>query len=161
MKTSPKMDALLAEIHDSHLDDPKALPQRLIALLDEGFTEEEQCVFLSRMQKDSQVQRLDFPDLTAYECFVNHIHVEDYLENGGLPPLELLGSGMAFASELRERLRRLHGTKQFHVIVASGGGPACTVRFHTVRNEEEWVGKDSNGCKEEVIAIIETQELQP
>jgi len=161
VRNSPKMDTLLAEIHDSHLDDTKALPQRLIALLDEGCTEEEQCVFLSRLKKESRVQRLDFPDLTAYECFVNHVHVEDYLENGGLPPLELLGGGMAFASELGERLRRLHGTKHFRIIVASDGGATCTVRFHTVRHEEEWAGKNSNGFKEEVIAVIETQELQP
>ncbi len=82
------MDALLAEIHDDNLDDPKALPQKLVALLNEGFDEEEQCIFFSRLKKETQVQRLDFPDCTAYECFVNHIHVEDYLENGGLPPLE-------------------------------------------------------------------------
>jgi hypothetical protein len=30
-----------------------------------------------------------------------------------------------------------------------------------VRHEEAWVGKASNGLKEEAIAIVETQELQP
>lgn len=161
MKTNPKMDALLAEIHDDNLDDPKALPQKLVALLNEGFAEAEECVFFSRLRKESQVQRLDFPDRTAYECFVNHVHIEDYLENGGLPPLELLGRGLAFAGELAGRLRRLHGTKHFRIIVASDGGPSCTVRFHTVRHEEIWIGKSANGLKEEAIAIVETQELQP
>lgn len=161
MKTNPKMEALLDEIHADHLDDPKALPQRLLALLNEGFTDEEDCVFFARLKRESQVQKLDFPDRTAYECFVNHVHVEDYLENGGLPPLELLGRGLAFASELADRLHRLHGAKHFRIIVASDGGASCTVRFHTLRHEEEWVGKNLNGFKEEAIAILETQELLP
>lgn len=161
MKTNPRMEALLTEIRDDKLDDSRALPQKLLALLNEGFVEEEGCVFFSRFRKESQVQRLDFPDCTGYECFVNHVHVEDYLENGGLPPLELLGRGIAFAHELADRLRRLHGTKHFRIIVASDGGVGCTVRFHTLRHEEEWVGKSSNGFKEEAIAIMETQEVLP
>lgn len=161
MKTSPKMDALLVEIHDDNLDDPKALPQKLVALLNQGFIEEEECVFFLRLRKTSGVQRLDFADRTAYECFVNHVHIKDYLENGGLPPLELLGRGMAFANELASRLRRLHGTKNFRIIVASDGGANCTVRFHTIRHEEEWIGKRLNGFQEEAIAVVETQELLP
>ena len=161
MKTNPKMEALLGEIHDENLDDPKALPQKLVALLEKGFVEEDDCVFFSGLKSESEVQRLNFPDRTAYECFVNHIHVEDYLENGGLPPLELLGRGMAFASELAGSLRRLHGTRHFRIIVASDGGTSCTVRFHTIRREEEWSGKTGNGFKEEAFAIMETQEFLP
>jgi hypothetical protein len=161
VKTNPRMEALLTEIRDDNLDDPRALPQKLLVLLNEGFLEEEDCVFFSRLKKQSHVQRLDFPDRTGYECFVNHVHVEDYLENGGLPPMELLGRGIAFAHELAERLRRLQGTRHFRIIVASDGGVSCTVRFHTLRHEEEWVGKNSNGFKEEAIAILETQEVLP
>ncbi len=161
MRTSPNMEALLEEIHDNNFDDPKSLPQRLVALLNEGFVEAEECVFFSRLKSTSEVQRLDFSDRTAYECFVNHVHIEDYLENGGLPPLELLGRGIAFAHELATRLRRLHGTKHFRIIVASDGGVSCTVRFHTIRREEEWIGKNPNGFREEAVAILETQELLP
>jgi hypothetical protein len=153
------MEALLTEIRDDSLDDPRALPQKLLSLLNEGFVEEQDCVFFSRLKEAARVQRLDFPDRTAYECFVNHVHVEDYLENGGRPPMELLGRGMAFAHELADR--RLQGTKHFRIIVASDGGVSCTVRFHTLRHEEEWVGKSSNGFKEEAIAIMETQEVLP
>jgi hypothetical protein len=161
VKTSPKMEALLDEIRDDNLDDPKALPQKLLALVNEGFIEQEDCIFLARLRKASEVQRLDFPDRTGYECFVNHVHIEDYLENGGLPPLELLGRGMAFAGELAARLRQLRGTKHFRIIVASDGGASCTVRFHTIRHEEEWIGKNLSGFKEEAIAVVETQELLP
>ena len=161
MKTNPKMEALLVEVRDDKFDDPKALPQKLIALLNEGFSEEGDCVFLTRLKKQAQVQRLDFPDRTAYECFVNHVHVEDYLENGGLPVLELLGRGIALAREISARLSHLHGTKCFRIIITTDGSLSCTVRFHLVRPDEDWARKSSNGFKEEAVAIMETQELMP
>lgn len=154
------MEALYDEIRQEHLDDPGALPQKLIKLLDEGFSEENGCVFLARLKKKAPVQRLDFPDETAYECFVNHVHLENFLENGGLPPLELLGRALAFARELLQRLSHLHGTKEFRVIVASDG-ISSTVRFHTVRPDEEWASKGHNGMREEALAVLETKELLP
>jgi hypothetical protein len=159
VKTNSKMEVLYDEIREENLDDPRALPERLLTLLNEGFVEEEQCVFLGPLKQAAQVQRLDFPDRTGYECFVNHVHVEEYLGNGGLPPLELLGCGIALARELKERLSRLHGTKRFRIIIASDGS-SCTVRFHTVRPDEEWVAKDLNGSKEEAIAILDTHESE-
>jgi hypothetical protein len=152
------MEMLFEEIRDEKLDDPKALPQKLLALLNAGFVEDEQCVFFSLKRKTVPVQRLDFRDRTDYECYVNHLHVEDYLENGGLPPLEMLGRGIALARELRDRLSRLHGMKHFRIIVAFNG-ISCTVRFHSVRPDEEWVDKDLN-AREKAIAVFETQELE-
>lgn len=160
MKTNPQMEALYEEIHEAHLDDASALPQKLNQLLEEGFTEQDDCVFLARLRKDVPVERLDFPDRTAYECFVNHVHLENYLENGGLPPLELLGRGIAFARELLQRLSQLHGTKEFRVIIASDGHTS-TVRFHTIRPDEQWVSKGLDGFREEALAIPETKELLP
>jgi len=158
VKTNQQMDVLYDEIREDNLDDPQALPQKLLALVDAGFVEEEQCVFLSALKQAAPVQRVDFPDRTAFECFVNLIHVEDYLENGGLPPLEMLGRGLALSQVLKAKLSHLHGTKHFRIIVAFDGS-SCTVRFHTVRPDEEWVAKDLR--LEEAIAIFDTQELEP
>jgi hypothetical protein len=159
VRTNQKMEVLYDEIREEKLDDPKALPQKLLALLNQGFVHEEECVFLSVLKKAAPVKRLDFPDRTAYECFVNHIHLEDYLENGGLSPLEMVGCGIALARELRARLSRLHGTMHFRIIVAFDGS-TCTVRFHTVRSDEEWAAKDLNGYKAGAVAILNTQESE-
>ena len=160
MKTNRPMDVLYDEVRQENLDDPKALPQKLLTLLTAGFVEEDQCLFLAFLKKDAPVKRLDFPDCTAYECFVNHIHIEDYLENGGLPPLEMVGRGIALARELKDRLSRLHGGKHFRIIVAFNGA-TCTVRFHTVRPDQEWIDKSVNGHSEEAVAVLETQGLEP
>ena len=160
MKTNRPMDVLYDEVRQENFDDPKALPQKLLALLNGGFIETEQCIFLALLKKDAPVNRLDFPDRTGYECFVNHIHVEDYLENGGLPPLEMVGRGIALARELKERLSRQHGSKHFRIIVAFNGS-TCTVRFHTARPDEEWIDKSVDGHSDEAVAILETRELEP
>ena len=160
MKTNREMDVLWVEIREEHLDNPEALPQELLTLLNAGFLEQDQCVFLSALRKEAPVKRLDFPDCTGYECFVNHIHVEDYLENGGLPPSELLGCGIALARELKARLCALHGARHFRIIVAFQGA-MCSVRFHTIRPDEEWMDKDLHGYGEEAIAILETRESEP
>ncbi len=102
---------------------------------------------------------MDFPNRTSYECFVNHIHIEDYLENGGLPPLEMLGRGIALARELKARLSQQSGGKHFRIIVAFHG-PTCTVRFHTIRPDEAWMDKDAVGLGAEPVAILETQEVE-
>ena len=155
MKTNQQMDVLYDEIREENLDDPKALPQKLLALLNAGFVETDQCVFLSVLKNNASVERLDFAHRTAYECFVNHIHINQYLENGGLPPLEMLGRGLALARELRDRLARLHAARHFRIIVACPG-PTCTVRFHTIRPDEDWIDKDAGSAEREAIAILET-----
>jgi len=51
MKTNQEMDVLYEEIREDNLDDPKALPQKLVSLLNGGFVEEEDCVFLTLLKK--------------------------------------------------------------------------------------------------------------
>jgi len=159
VKTNHSMDVLYEEIRQGKLDDSRDLPQKLVALLNGGFVEEEQCLFL-RLLKKGPVKRADFPDRTAYECFVNHIHIEDYLDNGGLPPLEMLGRAVALARELKARLSQLHGDRHFRIIVAFSGAN-CTVRFHTIRPDQEWIDKAARGFGPEATCIFETQELEP
>jgi hypothetical protein len=159
VKTNHEMDILYEEVREENLDDPTTLPQKLLTLVNGGFVEEDECVFLALLKKAAPVTRLDFPDRTKYECFVNHIHIEDYLENGGLPPLQMLGRGLAMARELKAQLLRLEGNKHFRIIVAFQG-PSCTVRFHTIRLDEEWVDKDAGRYGPGAIAVMDTRELE-
>ena len=52
MKTNHPMAVLYEEIREEKLDDPKALPQKLLSLLVGGFAEEDQCVFLKLLKKE-------------------------------------------------------------------------------------------------------------
>ena len=160
MKTNQRMEALYQQVRQDNLDDPKALSQKLQALLESPFVEEEGCLFLAQLKaRVPTVKLADFKNRTAFECYVNHIHVEDYSENGGFLPLPMLGYGMAVAQALRDRLTREKPEKQFHVIV-NFDGDHCDVRFHSVRVDEEWLGPDLEEYPQEALAVLDTMPMR-
>ncbi|HTF23424.1 MAG TPA: hypothetical protein VK937_05825 [Candidatus Limnocylindria bacterium] len=56
-------------------DRPALLPE-LSSVLDAGFVEEKGCVLLAAKARGSEFARAT-EDETGYECFINHLHVED------------------------------------------------------------------------------------
>jgi hypothetical protein len=160
MKTNQRMEALYQQVRQDNLDDPKTLSQKLQQLLVSPFVEEEDCLFLGQLRaRVPTVKLADFQNRTAFECYVNHIHVEDYSENGGFLPLPMLGYGMAVAQALRDRLAEERPGKHFHVIV-NFDGDHCDVRFHTVRPDEEWIGPDLEEYPQEALAILDTTPMR-
>ena len=70
-------------------------------LVEPGFTEIEGAVLLETQEKLAKgVRPGNFPDLTGYECFVNHVHIEDYFSYAGPGPNALLKQGIAFANKI-------------------------------------------------------------
>ena len=160
MKTNQRMEALYQQVRQDNLDDPKALSQKLQQLLVSSFVEEDGCLFLAQLRaRVPTVKLADFQNRTAFECYVNHIHVEDYSENGGFLPLPMLGYGMAVAQALRDRLAKEKPGQHFHVIV-NFDGDHCDVRFHTVRPDEEWIGPDLEEYPLEALAIQDTTPMR-
>ena len=71
------------------------VPQALLALLDDGFEDMDGGVFFRRLAKRAMTSNAsDFPDRTGWECFVNHVHVDDYFE--ATSSGELAAVGVAF-----------------------------------------------------------------
>ncbi|HYL96065.1 MAG TPA: hypothetical protein VET69_09690 [Terriglobales bacterium] len=160
MKTNQRMEALYQQVRQDNLDDPKTLSQKLQRLLASPFLEEEGCVFLAQLRaRVPTVKLADFQDRTAYECYVKHIHVEDYSENGGFLPLPMLGYGMAVAHSLRDRLVKEQSGKHFHIIV-NFDGDHCDVRFHIVRQGEEWLSPDLEEYTQEALAVLDTTPMR-
>jgi hypothetical protein len=160
MKTNQHMEALYQQVRQDNLDDPKALSQKLQRLLDSPFVDEDGCLFLAQLRSQVPTVKLaDFRNRTAYECYVNHIHVEDYSENGGFAPLPMLGYGMAVAQAFRDRLIKERAGKPFHIIV-NFDGDHCDVRFHTVRLDEEWLSSDLEEYPQEALAILDTMPMR-
>ncbi len=55
------------------------LTHSLSSLLEKGFICKDECLFLLENFHKAKVLNSDFIDKTGYECFVNKVHVEDYL----------------------------------------------------------------------------------
>jgi hypothetical protein len=131
-----------------------ALPAQLQELLDEGFCEMDDCVFFARFaNRVKTASQSDFPDRTGYECFVNHVHVDDYLEAGAASAPLLATIGVAFARRLAEMLSARNGG---FVVIVGSDDLSSSVRFHRARNGESWLSDDLESYRDEAIAVLET-----
>ena len=159
-KASGEIDLWFKQYEQQQRAVEAALGTKLPALLDSSLVEEDGCVFLEQLRtRVPTVKLADFKNRTAFECYVNHIHVEDYSENGGFLPLPMLGYGMAVAQELRDRLAKEKAGRHFHVIV-NFDGDHCDVRFHTVRPDEEWLAPDLEEYPQEALAVLDTTPMR-
>lgn len=132
------------------------LSAKLSELLAEGFTDLDGAVVFTAMRDTAErVTPDNFPDLTGYECFVNHVHVEDHVDNSISEQPALLKQGIAFALAVESGLCSTFPGKPFKVIVAATTR-GCGVRFHSVRTGEEWLASNLDGYAEEAILVLET-----
>jgi hypothetical protein len=137
MKTNQNMRRFLGQLKT----DGSALSPELSSVLDAGFVEEKGCVLLASKARGSAFARAT-EDETGYECFINHLHVED------------LGEALEFARLLHKALADAF-TGSFVVIVAYDGREA-TVRFHRLRAGQTWLSENLEGYLDEGIAVFDS-----
>jgi hypothetical protein len=111
------------------------LPDRLQEILASGVIEIGPCVFLKALAEGAHASADDFPDVTGYECFVNHVHIEDYARTN------MTAIGVTLLCEISLVLRQRFPERSFRGIIADDEN-SCTVRFHTVRLGEQWLLDD-------------------
>ena len=105
-------------------------------------------------ERNRHVKVADLSDRTAFECFINHVH---------LPftgTTESLLSCLRYAASLQEALMPLTQGRRFRVIVGISDDDrnarlGCTVRFHQIRPSEGWIAEDLEGYKSEAILVFD------
>lgn len=129
------------------------LNQKLSRLLTAGFSDLRGAIVFTAMRNVAEaVKPENFSDLTGFECFVNHIHVEDHLD--GSDQALLLKQSITFGLAVEKQLRSAFPDKDFRVIVAAAA-KGCGVRFHLVRSGEEWLASNLDGYRGEAILVLE------
>lgn len=123
------------------------LNKKLSRILEEGVVFENSCCFLKFFyQENLQYSLANFEDNTAYECFINGFHIEDYSENN------VVKYSFAFASKLAKKLQ---GKCKFKIIVSFTNPNSCHITYHTHHeNEAEWVVTEQLDSCSECIAIL-------
>ena len=137
------------------------LPPRLAALLRDGVVEMGGLWLLRRLLPEGFDPDLPLSrswDSTGYECSVNHVHIEEFVDAGrSWSLLESLVQGYKYAQALAALL---DGKGAFEVILGCQDPAAewagCTVRFHLIRPGEEWLAPDLEGYEEEAILVLRT-----
>ena len=126
------------------------IPSPFQLLVAGGFKDVQGCVFFRELfHHDALTALASHYDMTGYECAVNAIHLEDYLEKGMARETPALAVTATKCVEwLAERLRRF-SAEPFRIIV-SVEGRNCTTRFHKMRDGESWLADDLEGYDESV-----------
>src|SRR6266852_2974330 len=151
MKMNQRMMSSLGLVTPSDFARREKLSEKLSQLLAQGFTELGGAIVFAAMRNIAEdVKPENFPDLTGFECFVNHIHVEDQLDVPIPDQPALLKQGIAFALATESQLRSTFPGMPFKVIVAASAH-GCGARFHLVRPGEEWLASDLDSYADEAI----------
>jgi len=123
------------------------LPDELSALLAAGFVEVNGCAFLtSLIAKDTNASGDDFPDRTGYECFVNSLHIDDYVES------DFLECACLFVSEAFKQWRAQSIPSLLQAII-SYDEFGSLVKFHVVRSGESWVDEDIDSYEDAILVL--------
>lgn len=118
------------------------LPNRLSAILVAGLTERNGCVFLAGLLEGcTSASQQDFPDKTGYECFVNHIHIDDFAAS------DKVRVAVAFLTRVAAMLKAQYRDDGFRGLIGMDGTDV-TVRFHRARANEEWLSNDLEGYED-------------
>jgi hypothetical protein len=143
MKMNTRMSQLLAKFNVS-LSAPTGSPGPIKR---EFATVGDSLLLKNEFEKTKGVNATAFPDSTAFECFVNHVHLPF---DGTKQSLE---SCLKYAIELRDTLGEVGKGRQFIVIVSLSDDD-CVVRFHQLRREAPWLAEDLDAYKEEAILAL-------
>jgi len=154
MRMNQRMKASLGQAKPADFARHEKLNEELSQLLAQGFTDLGGAVVFTAMHHIAEnVKPENFPDLTGFECFVNHVHVEDQLDGSVSNQTALMRQGIAFALATESQLRSTFPGKPFKVIVAATAH-GCGVRFHLVRAGEEWLASNLDGYQGEAILVL-------
>jgi hypothetical protein len=114
----------------------KELPSELSKIIESGFCESDEGIFIAALRKKStNVSKKDFPDRTGYECFVNSIHIDDFVGSN------YLAYACLFVEKIFECWRSNRNAGVIQAIISSDDLGAV-VKLHFLRAGEAWL--DSN-----------------
>jgi hypothetical protein len=121
-----------------------------------GFAEVDGCVFFREFFHEDRIDwgvvKTRYTDRTGFECTMNKIHLEQYLEKGMAredPSLAL--TAVKCAEFLARHLGKKIPAAAFRII-ASVKDRVCPLRFHKVREGEAWF-KDIDGFEEALFVM--------
>jgi len=147
-----KANRLMQKLLENNVGNSSLSPV-LREIVDCGFENQEDCFFLKALLSlGSSVTRNDFQDCTAYECFINSVHVEDYDENNPL------GQAVALIRYVFDAWR-LYTPVTGLIAVVSVDEYSVVTKFHANRTTEQWLSSDIEDYDDPVLSIESSEDL--
>jgi hypothetical protein len=126
-----------------------ALPPSLADIVRMGVSFEDEYFFINSCRAgNTNARQDDFLDRTAYEAFINHIHIDDYTTQN------VVGSALKYTSEIMKISALEKPCKEIVGIISIRDATEVSVRFHLRRKDESWLPQDLDGFREEGIVEL-------
>lgn len=121
------------------------LPEELRQLISQGFVIREGYVFLSALLgRNTNVDDNSFPDKVGYECFINSIHIDDYVESN------YLEHACCFIDQCFGAWRHAKQPGLIKAILSCDEFGAV-VKFHADRSDESWIAQEIEEYDEAIL----------
>lgn len=125
--------------------DGKKLPTELSKLIASGFHVRDNHTFLVSLSKiDTNVSADDFPDKTGYECFINSVYIDDYVES------DYLAFAFLFLKELFNEWDKFGSNEVLRAIISFDEFGAL-IKFHIARKGESWISEELESYEESIL----------
>lgn len=123
------------------------LNPELQPVVHEGWIKRDGCFLLATAAKHKTNATLSsFEDKTGYECFINHIHIDEYVASHCAEQAIRLVYEVLNQWKLRRHRGRLNA-------IATFADESAIVRFHYKRPGETWLAENLNGYQEAVLEL--------
>lgn len=143
-----KMDAEYRRLSESGIDLHGALGE----IVHGGFCSEDGCFFLKKcFEVDTNVSRKDFFDKTGYECFINSINIDDYVDSN------YLEYGVLFVRNVFSLWNSFEKNKKF-ISIVSLSDFGLKVKFHLARPDERWLDENLEGYENSILVVDSSEE---
>ncbi len=128
----------------------ETLRSELMQIAVEGFVQQENCFFLKKLAgPQTHVKRSDFFDDVAYECFVNAIHIDDYVD------ANFLGQGILLMNEVFKSWQSYNPGQKLKCIIGETDF-GMNIKFHVKRDGIKWIEESDIEGFEEGIIVFES-----
>jgi hypothetical protein len=125
-------------------------------LMASPVVEIDNCFFIKALygEESSPHGLLPKMDKTGIECFINHVHAEDFIKTE--PQIsDLMAHGFRLFFGFYDKLDDYESDKTFCVIITFNES-TCTVRFHAVRENEQWLTDNLEDYTLDAVAKVYT-----
>ncbi|MBD7970442.1 hypothetical protein [Paenibacillus gallinarum] len=160
MKTNSKMKQYLDSMKTGSMNNISNELSKIENIILPRFFEWDGCVLLNQ-EKNSELATYFspnqfVPDRTAFEADYNHIHLNDYFDEG-INPDAILNIGIRILEVWAAVLYRQYNGHRKFMLILSYDSEEIVLRFYTVRgNEVPWLNTTELESYLDGLLIIET-----
>lgn len=123
------------------------LEHDLREIAESGFTSKDGCVFLSRcLEVDTNVNVSNFADQTGYECFINSVNVDDYVDS------RYLEQGICFVRNVFTCWNKTERPQKL-VAILSMDEFSLKIKIHIKRSGESWLADEFEDYEESLMMV--------